>query len=212
MKKILIVCIVVTAVITMIGCAGAGDEGYDYENDLNDNQNDNDPNNVGNYGTDPNYNPNNVRYNVNPNTNYTGDYTGYNNMGTPYNSQYNNGTVQDYGTNINYTNNANANTEQVEKQLENMEYVEDATCVINGDTALVGLDVTENCTGYRLTDVKNNTVSKVKAMCPGVTNISVTEDDSMYNRIDTLSNDIRSGKTIDNLSTQISNMVRNIVR
>lgn len=197
MKKNILICLVIVVALAFAGCGGAniGD------NDLNDTPDLNGYDNNGyNNGYDNN-NANNVGY---PNNN---SYTGVNPMG--------------YGTRpINYGNRGNnmANTNNqalardVSRKIENMENVDDCSIVLDGNTCLVGLDISERAKGYRKEDIRNKVRANVKAMCPGVTDITVTESPDLFKRIKNLSDDMANGRTMDNLGDEIRDIVRNNVR
>ncbi|WHH58879.1 YhcN/YlaJ family sporulation lipoprotein [Petroclostridium sp. X23] len=111
----------------------------------------------------------------------------------------------------NYTGlNTNANTtaQNIANQLSAMDNVEDATVVISGNTALVGVDIKDNYNNHE--QLKSNMVQKVKSMAPNVTNVAITESPDLYERITNLSRDMRNGTVMQGLSNEFTEIVNRI--
>ncbi len=103
--------------------------------------------------------------------------------------------------------------DNIAKQLRAMEPIENANCVISGDTALVGIDIKDNYYKYDEAQyLKNDIAKKVKNMVPGIKNVAVTEETDLYNRIDKLSIDMTNGRTMQGMATEFSDIIKRILR
>jgi YhcN/YlaJ family sporulation lipoprotein len=88
--------------------------------------------------------------------------------------------------------------------------VRSASCVITGNTALVGLKLDKQPKG-KLTDaIKREVEKKVKATDTKISNVVVTADPDMVSRIDTMFKDIGKGKPISGFATEIKEMINRI--
>ncbi len=102
--------------------------------------------------------------------------------------------------------------ENIAKQLRAMEPIEDANCVISGDTALVGIDIKDNFYKYDEGEyLKDDIKKKVMNMAPGIKNVAVTEEPDLYNRINKLSRDLKNGRTMQGMATEFSNIINRIL-
>jgi YhcN/YlaJ family sporulation lipoprotein len=88
--------------------------------------------------------------------------------------------------------------------------VESASCVITGNTALVGLQFDKQYKG-KLTDaIKRKVEERVKDTDARINNVVVTADPDMVTRIETMFRDIGRGKPISGFAEEINEMINRI--
>lgn len=81
-----------------------------------------------------------------------------------------------------------------------------AVVVLNGTTALVGLNVNKSINTEN--NYKRISEQKVVEIDGNITNIEVTTDDTMYKRISKLNEDIKNGKPLGGIIEEFMGLIR----
>lgn len=144
---------------------------------------------------------------LNRNINYTGDRT---DMNRNLNNNLNNRDL----TNNNNINNRNVPTSDQATRIANrvteIKEVKKATVAISGNTCLVGVNTTDNIKGKMTTALKNKIDKAVKESDPNIKHVHVTANPDLYKRIENVGRDIRTGKPLTGLATEIQEIIRRI--
>lgn len=96
----------------------------------------------------------------------------------------------------------------IESQLQKMPQVNNANCVVNGDTAVVGYTPSGN--GKDVNATKNAIIDQVKKLYPDVKNVSVSEDVNIINQIRRMADDITNNRTLDQVGRDIQDLAKRI--
>lgn len=188
--------------------------------------------NYGGYGTGTN--AGNVGYNGY----YNGGNMGYNGVsygntaGNPtYYGGYDNGLYGGYGVDYrniggsnnsaNYGLNNTGRTSQasgIERAVEQMTGVRDATVVVSGNTAYVGLDTSGSMTGQNISygsttgtsALKQACARRVKASNPQIQTVYVSTDTNFINRLRRVGDGVNTGNTVTNFRNELSDLVRGL--
>lgn len=106
-------------------------------------------------------------------------------------------------------NNADANTAKaIETQLRKMPQVDNANCVVNGDTAVVGYTPSKNVGDVNAT--KKAIIDRVKKLYPTVKNVSVSEDANVLTEIKRIADDITKNKSLDKVGKDIKDLAKRV--
>lgn len=105
----------------------------------------------------------------------------------------------------NLTNNAN----DIARKIADLPEVDRASVVLTNDTALIGCNLRGNTQGTMTTALRQKIENIVKDRA-NVQNVSITTDPDLYNRIDTMSNNIGNGNPIEGFAEEIRDLVRRI--
>jgi len=158
------------------------------------------------------------------NPSYYGGYGGY--------GGYNNGMYGGYGNDYRNIgggnnspnfglNNMRLNTTQAQRlarTCETVPGVDNATCVISGNTCYIGVDTDGDLTGRNiaygnandLAAVKRQCAQKVKAANPQIQTVYVSTDANFFERLRRISDGGRNGNVGDNLRNELSELVRGL--
>lgn len=158
---------------------------------------------------------------------YTAPNTG-NDMADGY-GNYNTGINDGYGNNYrdigggNTTSNygirtAVGETNRLKRTCESVSGVEDATVVILGNTAYVGLDMDRDTNGRNisfgggnnLSTVKSQCVQRVKAANPKIKTVYVSTDEDFFERVRKIGDQMRNGSTVNSFRNELSELVRDL--
>lgn len=159
---------------------------------------------------------NNVESIVNGDSNT--DNTDTSNMQLTKNSQ---NQVTNIKNTNNSTNNSNAQTSnvssnlsqratQIAKDINSIDGVEKATVIITGETALIGLNLTNNLNDEQISNIKKSAENKAKTSNNGIKNAAVTASPEIVQRITNLANDIKEGKPISGLADELGNLIKRV--
>lgn len=100
--------------------------------------------------------------------------------------------------------------ETIADSVVNIPGIDDATCIIKGDTAIVGVivgDITEN----KLTaELKEQIIDTVKSTDYDIKNVLLTENPQLFERIDGIEQRMMRGETADKLATEINKIIKEI--
>ena len=228
---ILGVCII-AAVLT--GCAQAGDQRAMDPNRTNNGLN----NGAQNQGYNRNSlvggrygNTNNTGSNLTGGYGNTGNdptnFLGYNGVNTiKYNNRFgrmgnsgtglvNNGNNGNTGmlTGNNTTNTMNGNdrarASMIERQLENVNGINDCSVIVSGDTALVGLK-TKGTNTQNMSGLRTSIERRVKQMDNTIKNVRVTDSPDMLTRMGRLGTTGNNNGMTNNFMQEFSNMINSL--
>ena len=97
----------------------------------------------------------------------------------------------------------------IEQAIGQISEISDARVVVTNTTALVGVKF-DNAYKGRLTErIREMVAAEVLKADPGIQTVAVTSDDEDVAKVYTLSDQIRAGRTADELSSDINAIVRN---
>lgn len=154
----------------------------------------------GNNGMGNGYN-NNTSYDKN--TGY-GTNTGLgNNAGLGNNNGMGNNNATGNTVGYNTTTNANDN---LESTIEQINGVRNATVVVSGNTAYVGITLDNNTTNT--TNIKNNVAQQIRSTNRAIATVYVSTDAGFINRLRNVGNGIRGGRPLSGFTTDLNNMVQ----
>jgi|GEM_PF-4840097 len=182
---------------------------------------------------------NNVGFNTGAGTNLGGDYNNYTKGGDIrgirdngtgfYNTGLNDGRVGNQFGNFNGNNPAgyngtalgnnentgNANTQtrrtdQLARACEQVPGVDNATVVVTGNTAYVGIDLDENMNVTNDVDIRNQVVQKIRAAGDDINTVYVSAEPDFMDRIKNVGNGLRNGRPIDAFTTELREMIQRV--
>jgi YhcN/YlaJ family sporulation lipoprotein len=172
----------------------------------------NNPTDTG-YGMDGNGNPS-----------YYGGYGGYggynNGMYGGYGNDYRNiggtNTSPNYG--INNTGNNTTQANRLSRICETVPGVDNATVVVSGNTAYVGVDTDGDLTGRNIAYGTANDLSAVKSQCaqkvrsanPQIQTVYVSTDTNFFERLRKVGNGTRNGTMTNNFRNELNELVRGL--
>jgi YhcN/YlaJ family sporulation lipoprotein len=168
--------------------------------------------------TDTQYN----RTGTNGTTNNQNDTALGNNWGTRDLANNNGLDYNNTDNNLGYNNNNDAlgnnvrlntttqNADDLERTIEQVQGVEDATVVISGNTAYVGLDLDNNTNTVNNTNIKNNVTQKIRASNTNINTVYVSTETGFMDRLRDVGTGIRGGRPISGFTTELRDMVRRI--
>lgn len=155
-------------------------------------------------------------YNGGVNGLYGGGATGTGNpmYSTGYGGDYRNIGGSNNSRNFGYNLGGMAEAERVERACESLAGVNDATCVISGNTAYVAIDTAGDLMGRNvayggtndLASIKSACAQKVKAANPQVQTVYVSTDASFLERLRRL----RNGGTTNGLTNELNDLIRGL--
>lgn len=148
-------------------------------------------------------------------------YGGYNNdMYGGYGNDYRNigGGNNSPNFGLNNTRTAANQAERLSRSCEAVQGVDNATCVISGNTCYVGVDTDGGATGGNvaygntndLSTVKQQCAQKVKAANPQIKTVYVSTDANFFERLRRVSDGMRNGNVGDNFRNELSELVRGL--
>lgn len=179
--------------------------------------------NAGNVGYGGYYNGGNIGYNGASYGNTSGNPTYY--------GGYDNGLYGGYGVDYrniggsnnsaNYGLNNTGRTSQasgIERAVEQMTGVRDATVVVSGNTAYVGLDTSGNMTGQNISygnttgtsALKQACAQRVRASNPQIQTVYVSTDANFINRLRRVGDGVNTGNPISSFRNELSDLIRGL--
>lgn len=135
---------------------------------------------------------------------------------TPYNNTRNddmNGNINDdnIGRNINNSNaDLSDRADKIAENVADLKEVNDATVIISGNTAIVGVDIKDQIEGALTTNLKKKVEKTVRNTDKSIRNVTVTADADLFKRIQNIGRDIRAGKPISGFGSEIEEIIRRI--
>lgn len=100
--------------------------------------------------------------------------------------------------------------ERIANACAKQKEVDSATCVITGNTALVGLQFDRQYKGKLTEDIKEDVEERVRKTDPRITQVVVTADPDMVTRIENIFRDIGRGRPISGFAEEINEMINRI--
>jgi YhcN/YlaJ family sporulation lipoprotein len=88
--------------------------------------------------------------------------------------------------------------------------VKEATVVITGNTALVGVDLASNTPTSQINTIQEQVATNIKQADSRITNVSVTADADMVTKIKNIGQGIAQGKPITTFTQQIDDLMKRI--
>jgi len=149
-----------------------------------------------------------------------GGYGGYNNgMYGGYGNDYRN-----VGTGNNTQNNRLNNTggatqaDSIARSIEQMTGVDNATVVVSGNTAYVGVDTDGDLTGRNisygnatdLTAVKSACAQRVRSANPNIKTVYVSTDADFFERLRRVGDGVRNGRAADGFRNELNTLIRGL--
>lgn len=104
--------------------------------------------------------------------------------------------------------NMDINDESLANSIVEMNGINDATVVTMDEVALVGVD--SNGEDKVSDEMKQDIESKIKEENKNINDVYVSNEPDMFDRINTISNNVRNGDPIDDFTDDISEMIDNI--
>ncbi len=95
--------------------------------------------------------------------------------------------------------------EKIRNRVNSMNNVDDAHVILNDNNVIVGIDTSENDKSA----VSQRVYREVKKLVPN-RDVRVTTDDSIVNRIKNVDNNLRDGKTTNEVSSDIKGIMADI--
>lgn len=99
---------------------------------------------------------------------------------------------------------------KIADNVENLENVNNATVVITGNTAIIGVDINNNLEGKITDDLKEEIRKTAINTDKEVEKVSITADADLYTRIRNMSRDIQDGSPVSNFDDEIREILRRI--
>lgn len=146
-----------------------------------------------NYGVNNNDMGNNYR---------TGNTTGLRNT-TGVGNNTNNYRIPGLGTPMTQTDN-------IARACENVAGVENATVVVAGDTAYVGIDTDTATATTNLSDVKRRVAQTCRNTDANINTVYVSADANFMDRLRRVGNGVREGRPVDGFRTELTELVRRL--
>lgn len=100
--------------------------------------------------------------------------------------------------------------EKIADSIVDLPGVDDATVVITGNTALVGVDIEDELEGKVVTDLKKQIVTRVKQIDKNIENVTVTADPDLFERIDDIAQEINRGRGMNEFTDEVKEIIRRI--
>lgn len=160
-----------------------------------------------------------TRLNTNLNNGWNkGWNTGWNNTtfdnNNRLNTNLNNGMIRDNtpmtNDGLRDTTSLSGRATAIAKRVAALPEVNSASCVINGNTAIVGCDVKGSTTNAVSSNLRQKIEAAVRVADKNIRSISITSDPTIHNRIRTMSRDIESGRPISGFAREIEDILRRI--
>lgn len=103
-----------------------------------------------------------------------------------------------------------ARSSYIARKVEDFNEVDEASVLITGDTALVGVKTKDNVKGEITTDLKQKIENKVKNTDNRIKNVAVTASPDIATRIRDMTFDIERGRPLSGFAVEIKEILRRI--
>lgn len=132
------------------------------------------------------------------------------------NSEHKNAAI---GENINNTDDKmavenkdlDARAQKIVKKVDKIKGIKKSYVAISNKTALIGLDIDKTYEGKLTEDLKKEVQDAVKKTDAAIDKVGVTADADLTERIKKVRDDIRAGKPLSGLGTEIEEIFRRII-
>lgn len=149
-----------------------------------------------------------------------GGYGGYNNgMYGGYGNDYRNAGGSNNSPNYGFSNSAGTTVaDRLARSCETVSGVDNATCVVSGNTAYVGIDTDGDLTGRNiaygnandLSAVKQQCAQKVKAANPQIQTVYVSTDANFFERLRKVGDGVRNGSPLNSFRNELDSLIRGL--
>lgn len=99
---------------------------------------------------------------------------------------------------------------KIADKVEDLEEVDSATCLITDDTAMIGVQFSEQYKGELTDEIKEKVEDVAKETDKDITKVVVTADPDLYKRIETIVKDIAGGKPLTGFKDEIDEILNRI--
>lgn len=99
---------------------------------------------------------------------------------------------------------------KIASEIAKEKNIKSASCVVNGNTAVVGLQFDEQYKGKVTDAIKQSVNKRVKDLEPTIKKVIVTADPDLLSRIKTVARDIEKGKPLTGFTKEIEEIIRRI--
>jgi len=100
--------------------------------------------------------------------------------------------------------------DRVAREARKVSGVKEATVVISGRTAYIGLNLDPNVEKTRTTTIKKDVADRVKTAEPSLTSVNVTSDPDLVARLKRIADGIKRGKPVSSFSSELAEIGRRI--
>lgn len=111
-------------------------------------------------------------------------------------------------TNVDYKN-LSTRANKIAKRISNLSEVKSASVIINGRTAIVGIDTKDNNSNMDA-NLKKKVEAAVKAGDKDIDKISITMDPDLNRRLKTMSTNMGNGNVLTNFTSEVEDILRRI--
>ena len=118
-----------------------------------------------------------------------------------------NTTGMNAGNNMNTT---AAKSDDIAKACEKVQGVNNATVVVTGNTAYVGIDTDRNNVVANERNIKKNVAQAVRSSGSNINTVYVSTDANFMDRLRSVGAGLRNGRPVDAFTTDLKNMVQSI--
>lgn len=125
-------------------------------------------------------------------------------------NNFNNTNNDTIGRNNNNSNNNAEKADKIAERIKKLSNIENASVLISGNTAIVGVDIKNNVEGQLTKDLKQRIENIVKKADNDIENVSITADPDLFTRISNMAEDITNGRPISGFAEQFEEILRRI--
>ncbi|MBZ2173725.1 YhcN/YlaJ family sporulation lipoprotein [Schnuerera sp. xch1] len=120
----------------------------------------------------------------------------------------------DLGSNVERDNNAeddmSERADEIAEEISDLNNINNASVLINNDTAIVGVDMENDAEGEVTTDLKQQIERIVKNEDDDIDNVNITADPDLFTRISNMAEDIGNGRPVSGFADQFQEILRRI--
>lgn len=161
------------------------------------------PNQYDNRGTQTGYENTDLNRNYD---NYTkvGDQLGIRDWENNYRTDMYNGNMNNNGDT------GTRRADDIAAACEQVQGVENATAVVTGNTAYIGIDLDDNTVVANQRDIKNEVAQKVRAANNDINTVYVSTEADFMNRLRNIGNGLRTGRPVDAFTTELNELIQRV--
>lgn len=98
----------------------------------------------------------------------------------------------------------------ISDKLTELDGVNNATVLLTGDTALIGLDIPADTQDDKIKEIKDKVEHSAKNTDKDIDRVAITADADVVKRIENMGSDIKDGKPISGFATEIKETIKRI--